>query len=52
MTSEITRRDFMNGIAMAAASCADFEREIRDELGCMPDSAGFDFDRAVTELTA
>jgi hypothetical protein len=38
MTNEITRRDFMNGIAIAIVGaagvdrCADFEREFRDEL--------------------
>jgi hypothetical protein len=52
MTSEITRRDFMNGIEIGATSFADFEREIRDELGRMLGRAGFDFDGAVVELTA
>jgi len=32
-------------------SFADFEREIRDELGRMLGSAGFDFDRDVTAIT-
>jgi hypothetical protein len=46
MTSSIARRDFMNGIAIAVAAdlhspppvrdvIADFENEIRDELGRM-----------------
>jgi hypothetical protein len=48
MTSEITRRDFMSGIAIAATSVADFEREIRRMGG----PAGFDLERAVVELTA
>jgi spermidine dehydrogenase len=34
-----------------AMSFADFEREIRDELGRMLGSAGFDFDRDVTAIT-
>jgi spermidine dehydrogenase len=34
-----------------AMSFADFEREIRDELGRMLDSAGFDFDRDVAAIT-
>jgi spermidine dehydrogenase len=34
-----------------AMSFADFEREIRDELGRMLGSAGFDFDRDVTNIT-
>jgi hypothetical protein len=46
MTSEITRT------RLYSTSFADFEREIRDELGRMLGPAGFDFDRAVTELTA
>jgi hypothetical protein len=48
MTNEITRRDFMNGIAIADTSFADFEREIRRMLA----PAGFDFERAVVELRA
>ena len=52
MTSEITRLDFMNGIAIAATSVADFEREIRDEIRRMGGPAGFDLERAVVELTA
>ena len=34
-----------------AMSFADFEREIRDELGRMLGSAGFDFDRDVAAIT-
>ncbi len=34
-----------------AMSFADFEREIRDELGRMLGSAGFDFDRDVAGIT-
>jgi spermidine dehydrogenase len=34
-----------------ATSFADFEREIRDELGRMLGSAGFDFDRDVAAIT-
>jgi spermidine dehydrogenase len=34
-----------------AMSFAEFEREIRDELGRMLGSAGFDFDRDVTAIT-
>ena len=34
-----------------AMSFADFEREIRDELGRMLGPAGFDFDRDVTAIT-
>jgi spermidine dehydrogenase len=34
-----------------AMSFADFEHEIRDELGRMLDSAGFDFDRDVAAIT-
>jgi spermidine dehydrogenase len=34
-----------------AMSFADFEREIRDELGRMLGSAGFDFERDVTAIT-
>jgi spermidine dehydrogenase len=34
-----------------AMNFADFEREIRDELGRMLGSAGFDFDRDVTAIT-
>jgi spermidine dehydrogenase len=34
-----------------ATSFADFEREIRDELGRMLAPAGFDFDRDVTAIT-
>jgi spermidine dehydrogenase len=34
-----------------AMSFADFEREIRDELGRMLGAAGFDFDRDVTAIT-
>jgi len=34
-----------------ATSFADFEREIRDELGRMLGPAGFDFDRDVTAIT-
>jgi hypothetical protein len=52
MTSEITRRGFGNGIEIGTTSFADFEREIRDEIGRMPGRAGIDFDRAAVELTA
>jgi spermidine dehydrogenase len=46
------RQQFRAGRArLYTTSFADFEREIRDELGRMLGSAGFDFDRDVAALT-
>jgi spermidine dehydrogenase len=46
------RQQYRAGRArLYAMSFADFEREIRDELGRMLGSAGFDFDRDVTAIT-
>jgi spermidine dehydrogenase len=46
------REQFRAGRAkLYATSFADFEREIRDELGRMLGPAGFDFDRDVTAIT-
>lgn len=46
------RQQYRAGRArLYAMSFADFEREIRDELGRMLSPAGFDFDRDVTAIT-
>jgi spermidine dehydrogenase len=46
------RQQYRAGRArLYAMSFDDFEREIRDELGRMLGSAGFDFDRDVTAIT-
>jgi spermidine dehydrogenase len=46
------RQQYRAGRArLYAMSFADFEREIRDELGRMLGPAGFDFDRDVTAIT-
>jgi spermidine dehydrogenase len=46
------RQQYRAGRArLYAMSFADFEREIRDELGRMLGSAGFDFERDVTAIT-
>jgi spermidine dehydrogenase len=46
------RQQYRAGRArLYAMSFADFEREVRDELGRMLGPAGFDFDRDVTAIT-